>query len=119
MWKLDSKLLLAFLFYLFVNGGAIVGGLLGFIDSIWQIGKNWKIESLKVGSILCFLAGISYPLFLLILYLPRLPLLFVDYFESFLDIFYISIPMLILFIGGITSIIEWQLELRKNKYAQE
>jgi hypothetical protein len=38
---------------------------------------------------------------------------------SFPDGFYITIPMFILFIGGITGIIEWRLELRKNKFAQE
>ena len=98
-----------FLFYLFINGGAIVGALLGFINKSWQIGKNWQIESLKVGRIMCFLVGFFYPLFHLL----------ASFSESFLDYFYINIPMLLLLIGGITSIIEWQLELRKTKFAQK
>lgn len=119
MWKLDSKLLLAFLFFLFINGGAIVGALLGFIDKSWQIGKNWKIEAVKVGRILCFLVGFSLPLFFLPFYLANPSTFFTGFFESLIEIFYISLPGLILLIGGITSIIELELELRKNKFAQE
>ncbi|KKM04330.1 hypothetical protein LCGC14_1765350 [marine sediment metagenome] len=52
-------------------------------------------------------------------YLPVLFRFFVDYFKYFLDSFYINIPELLLFIGGITSMIEWKLELRKNKYVQD
>lgn len=117
MWKLDRGLLLGFLFYLFVNGGAIVGGFLGFIDNIWQIGKNWRMRLVKVGRILCFLAGISFPLLLLYFYLPSLT--FEVLFKDLIETFYISLPELLLFIGGITSIIEWQLERRKSKFAQE
>jgi len=40
-------------------------------------------------------------------------------FEDFVASFYINIPELLLSIGGITGMIEWQLERRKNKFAQE
>jgi len=109
MWSLGGSFVYGFLFYLFINGGAIVGALLGFINKSWQIGKNWQIESLEVGRIMCFLVGFFYPFIHLLL----------SFSESFLDYFYINIPMLLLLIGGITSIIEWQLELRKNKFAQK
>ena len=119
MWRFGSELLLAFLFFLFANGGAIVGALLGFIDKSWQIGKNWKIKLVKVGRILCFLTGFSLPLFLLIQYVGVKSLTFAAFFETFANIFYISLPGSLLFIGGITGMIEWQLERRKNKFAQE
>jgi len=109
MWSLGGDFVYGFLFFIFIYGGAIVGALLGFIDKNWKIGKNWKIESVKVGRILCFLVGFFYPLFYFL----------ISFSESFLDVFYHTIPLLIIFNGGITSIIEWQLELRKNKFAQE
>ncbi len=118
LWKLDVESVLFFSFFLLANGGAIVGAFLGFIDKSWQIDKNWQIESVKVGRILCFLAGISYPLFLLIFYLGVQSLTFAEFFEDFIDLFFISIPELILFIGGISGVIEWRLELRKNNFAQ-
>ncbi len=116
LWSFDDGGLRTYLFFIVIYGGAIVGAILGFIDKNWQIGKNGKIESLKVGRIMCFLVGFFYPLFYI---LARLPTFLIGSSESFLDAFYHTIPMLILFIGGITSIIEWQLELRKNKFAQE
>ena len=119
LWNLDVESVLIFYFFLLANGGAIVGALLGFIDKSWQIGKNWKIESVKVGRILCFLVGFSLPLFLLINFVGAKSLTFALVFEALIDIFYISLPELILFIGGITSILEWGLERRKNKFAQE
>ena len=105
LWLFDEGGLRAYLFMIFPYGGAIVGAILGFIDKNWQISKNWQIESLKVGRILCFLVGFIFPLFYFLV--------------LFLNVSYHTIPMLILFIGGITSIIEWQLERRKNKFAQE
>jgi len=119
MWKLDNGFLLFFLFILFINGGAIVGGLLGFIDIIWQIGKNWKWRLVNGGRILCFLAGISFPLYLLYNFLPNPSTFFIGFFESLIENFYISLPELIILIGGITSILEWGLERRKSKSAQE
>jgi membrane protease YdiL (CAAX protease family) len=110
LWLFDEGGLRGYLFFIFLYGGAIVGAILGFRD------KNWQIESVKVGRILCFLVGISYPLF----YFLASPSIFSSsFFESFLDEFYLSIPNLILFIGSITGMIEWELELRKNKFAQE
>ena len=119
LWIYGMKGLLGFLFFIFIYGGAIVGALLGFIDNIWQIGKNWQMRLVKVGRIMCFLVGIIYPLLILYYFLANPSIFLISFFESFLDGFYHTIPMLILFIGGITSIIEWQLELRKNKFAQE
>ncbi|MHA2128150.1 MAG: hypothetical protein ACXACO_05790 [Promethearchaeota archaeon] len=116
MWKLDLESVLFFYFFLLANGGAIVGAILGFIDKSWL-----KLKLLKIGRILCFLAGLSYPLFLLIFYVlyNPFPLTFAKFWEDFINRFFIDIPELILFIGGITGIIEWRLELRKNKFAQE
>ena len=118
-WKLDIRLLLGYLFFLFIYGGAIVGAILGFIDNIWQIGKNWQMRLAKVGRILCFLVGIIYPLLILYYFLTNPSIFLISFFESFLDAFYHTIPMLILFIGDITSIIEWRLERIKNKKTQE
>ncbi|HEC40572.1 hypothetical protein LCGC14_1320720 [marine sediment metagenome] len=112
LWAFDDGGLRGYLFFIFIYGGAIVGALLGFIDKSWQIGKNGKIESLKVGRIMYFLVGFFYPLFY---FLASPSTLLISFSESF----YRTIPTLILFIGGITSIIEWQLKLRKNKFAQE
>ena len=106
LWLLGEEALLLYLFYLFINGGAIVGALLGFVDK-------------KIGYYLCLLTGISFPLFLLYFYLSNPSTFFIGFFESLIETFYISLPELILFIGGITGMIEWQLELRKNKFAQE
>ena len=114
LWLFDERGLRGYLFFIFIYGGAIVGAILGFRDKNWQIGKNWHIESVKVGRILCFLVGISYPLFYFLA-----SIFSSSFFESFLDGFYMSIPNLILIIGSITGMIEWQLELRKNKFAQE
>ncbi|KKN41385.1 hypothetical protein LCGC14_0723810 [marine sediment metagenome] len=119
LWKLDTESVLMFYFFLLANGGAIVGALLGFLNKSWQLGKNRKIESVKVGRILCFLAGFSLPLWLLIRYVGMKPPFFPYIFEDFFAIFYINIPELLLSIGGITGMIEWQLERRKNKFAQE
>ena len=47
MWALGGKFQLAFLFYLLVFGGAIVGAILGFL------GKGF-------GYYLCLLTGISF-----------------------------------------------------------
>ncbi len=105
---------LFFYFFLLANGGAIVGALLGFIDKSWQIGKNRQIKSVRVGRIMCFFVGFSFPLWLLIRNLGVKPPLFPYFFEDFARLFYINIPELILFIGGFTSIIELELELRKN-----
>jgi len=69
----------------------------------------------KVGRIMCFLVGISFPLLLLYFYLPSLT--FEVLFKDLIETFYISLPELLLFVGGITSITEWQLELRKIKFA--
>jgi len=98
MWLLGEEALLGYLFYLFINGGAIVGAILGFI------GK-------RIGYYLCLLIGISFPL--LGLYLSG-SYFFIYFFEGFIDAFYIYIPWSILFIGGITGFIEWRNELRKN-----
>ncbi len=98
MWLLGEEALLGYLFYLFINVGAIVGAILGFI------GK-------RIGYYLCFLIGISFPL--LGVYLSG-PYFFIYFFEGFIDGFYIYIPWSILFIGGITGFIEWRMELRKN-----
>ncbi len=118
MWSLGGSFVYGFLFYLFVNGGAIIGALIGFINKSWNINKNWQIESVKVGRILCFLAGISFPM--LWSYFYGNPYYFLySFFEGFIDAFYITIPMLILFIGSITNIIEWRLGLRKNNFAQK
>ncbi len=110
---------MAFFFFIFIYGGAIVGALLGFIDNIWQTGKNWQMRLVKVGRIMCFLVGIIYPLLILYYFLAYPSIFLISFFKSFLDAFHHTIPMLILFIGGITSMIEWQLERRKIKYAQE
>jgi len=96
MWSLGGVFVLAFLLYLFINGGAIVGAILGFI------GK-------RIGYYLCLLIGISFPL--LGFYLSG-PYFFISFFEGFTDAFYIYIPWSILFIGGITGFIEWRMELR-------
>lgn len=101
MWKFGGEGVLGFLFYLFINVGAIVGAILGFIG-------------IRIGTYLCLLAGISFPLFLLYMYLPNPSTFFVDFFKSLLESFYISLPMLLLFIGGIISFIELQLEFRRN-----
>ena len=119
MWSLGGDFVYGFLFFIFIYGGAIVGALLGLIDKSWQIGKNWQIKSVKGGRILCFLVGFSLPLWLLIRYIGMKPPFFPYLFEDFVALFYINIPELLLSIGGITSIIEWQLERRKNKFAQE
>ena len=119
LWKLDVGSVLFLSFFLLANGGAIIGALLGFIDKSWQVNKNWQIDSVKVGRILCFLAGFSYPLFLSVIYIGTKSLTFAMFFKDFIDFFYINIPELLLFIGGITSMIEWGLGLRKNKFAQE
>ena len=119
LWKLDMESVLFFYFFLLANLGAIVGALLGLIDKSWQIGKNWQIKSVKIGRIMCFLVGFSLPLWLLIRYIGMKPPFFPYLFEDFVALFYINIPELLLSIGGITSIIEWQLERRKNKFAQE
>ena len=100
LWLYGMRGLLGYLFFIFPYCGAIVGALLGFIDNIWQIGKNWKIESLKVGRILCCLVGFIFSLFYFLVLFP--------------NVSHHTIPMLILFIGGITSIIEWRLERREN-----
>ncbi len=73
----------------------------------------------KIGHYLCLLTGINFPLLLLYFYLTNPSTFFIGFFESFIETFYFSLPELILFIGGITSIIEWQLELRKNKFVQK
>ena len=99
MWKLGAELQLVFLFFLFINVGAIVGAILGFI------GK-------RIGYYLCLLIGISFPLFLL--YFSR-QYFFISLFEVLIGGFYIYIPWLIIFIGGITGFIELRMEFRKNK----
>ena len=109
MWKLGAELQLAFLFFLIVNGGAILGALLGFIGKSWQ-----KLELVKIGCILCLLVGISYPLWLLYNFLATPSTFFIGFFDSLIDTFYIYIPWSILFIGGITGFMEWRMELRKN-----
>ena len=114
LWNWDVESVLFFYFFLFPNGGAIVGALLGFIDKSWQIGKNRQIKSVRVGRIMCFFVGFSLPLFLLIQLGGAKSLTLAEFFEVLIDIFYISLPELLLFIGGITSIIELELELRKN-----
>jgi len=68
---------------------------------------------------LCFFVGFSLPLWLLIRYVGMKPPFFPYIFEDFVASFYINIPELLLSIGGITGMIEWQLERRKNKFAQE
>jgi hypothetical protein len=110
--KLDVGSVLFLSFFLLANGGAIVGAILGFIDKNWQVNKNWQIDSVKVGRILCFLAGFSYPLFLSVIYIGAKSLTFAMFFKDFIDFFYINIPELLLFIGGITGMIEWRLELK-------
>ncbi len=112
--KFDMESVLFFYFFLLTNGGAIVGALLGFIDKSWQIGQNRQIKSVRAGRIMCFFVGFSLPLFLLISFLGAKSLTFAEFFEVLIEIFYISLPELLLFIGGITSIIELELELRKN-----
>jgi hypothetical protein len=119
LWNLDMESMLFFYFFLLANGGAIVGALLGFIDKSWQIGKNRQIKSVRVGRIMCFFVGFSLPLFLLIQLGGAKSLTFAEFFEVFVNIFYISLPDSLLLIGGITSIIELELGLRKNKFAQE
>ncbi len=113
LWNWDVESVLFFYFFLFPNGGAIVGALLGFIDKSWQIGKNRQIRLVRVGRILCSLLGFSFPLWLLILNVTN-PSSFIGFFVSFVSLFYINIPELILFIGGITSLVELELDLRKN-----
>jgi hypothetical protein len=114
LWTLDLQSVIFLSFFLLPNGGAIVGALLGFIDKSWL-----KLKLLKIGRILCFLAGLSYPLFLSVIYIGAKSLTFAMFFKDFIDFFYINIPELLLFIGGITGIIEWILQQRKNKFAQE
>lgn len=109
---------LFFYFFLLANGGAIVGALLGFIDKSWQIGKNRQIKLVRIGRILCSLLGFSFPLWLLILNVMN-PSSFIGFFESFVSLFYINIPELILFIDGITSIIGLELELRKQNVSRD
>ena len=99
MWLLGEEALLGYLFFLFINVGAIVGAILGFI------GK-------RIGYYLCLLIGISFPLF--VLYFSG-PYFFISLFEGLIGAFYIYIPWLIIFIGGITGFIELRMELRKNK----
>jgi hypothetical protein len=106
LWNLDMESMLFFYFFLLANGGAIVGALLGFIDKSWQIGKNRQIKSVRVGRIMCFFVGFSLPLFLLIQLGGAKSLTFAEFFEVFVNIFYISLPDSLLLIGGITSIIE-------------
>jgi len=98
MWALGGKFQLAFLFYLLVFGGAIVGAILGFL------GKGF-------GYYLCLLTGISF--LLMGVYVTGL-YFFSTFFESFISAFYLYFPWSILFIGGITGFIEWGLEFRKN-----
>ena len=112
--KFDMESVLFFYFFLLTNGGAIVGALLGFIDKSWQIGQNRQIKSVRAGRIMCFFVGFSLPLFLLIQLGGAKSLTFAEFFEFLIEIFYISLPELLLFIGGIISIIELELELRKN-----
>ncbi len=109
IWKYGEKGVLVFLFYLFINGGAIIGGFLGFIGKSWQ-----KLELVKIGCILCLLVGIGYPLWLLYNFLANPSTFFIGFFEALIGTFYISLPMMLLFIGGITNIIEWRFELRKS-----
>ena len=88
---------LFFLFFLLIHVGAIFGAVLGFINK-------------KIGYYLCLLIGIGFPLFLLLFSGP--------YFFSSLLFTLTSalyIPWWIIFVGGITSIIELRMELRKNK----
>ena len=102
MWSLGGDFVLGFLFYLFINAGAIIGAILGII------GK-------KFGYYLCLLIGISFPL--VGLYLSG-PYFFIYFFKGLIDGFYIYIPWSILFIGGITGFIELRMELRKNNQPQ-
>ena len=97
-WSLGGKFQLAFLLYILVFGGAIVGAILGFL------GK-------KFGYYLCVLTGISFPL--LEWYLSG-PYFFSTFFEGLINAFYLYFPWSLLFIGGITGFIEWRIELRKN-----
>ncbi|KKK42293.1 hypothetical protein LCGC14_0543280 [marine sediment metagenome] len=106
LWLFDERGLLGYIFFIFIYGGAIVGAILGFMD------KN-------IGHYLCLLTGIIYPLWMLFYFLARPSTFLIGFFESFLDVFYHTIPMLLLFIGGISGMIEWRLGLRKNKLAQE
>ena len=101
MWLLGEEFLRGYLFFIFIYGGAIVGAILGFMDK-------------KIGHYLCLLTGISYPLWMLYNFLANPSTFFIGFFESFLDGFYMTIPMLILFIGSISSMLEWRSELRKN-----
>ena len=98
MWLLGGDFIVVYLFYLSINGGAIVGAILGFI------GK-------RIGYYLCLLIGISFPL---VGYYLSGSYFFISFFEGFIDAFYIYIPWSILFIGGSIGIIELRMELRKN-----
>lgn len=100
MWSYGEVGVIGFLFYLFINGGAIGGSILGF-------------RGKRIGYYICLSGGISFPI--LWSYFYGSPYYFLySFFEGFIDAFYISLPMLLLFIGGITSFIEWRMELKKN-----
>lgn len=100
MWQLQEELLILFLFFLFINVGAITGAFLGFFDK-------------RIGIYLCFIAGIIYPLLCFYYFLLSPSTFFIGFFESLIESFYISIPMLLLFTGGSISFIKMQLELKK------
>ena len=68
---------------------------------------------------MCFLVGLSFPFCVLIFCLVNPPTSFIDFCRFLIELFYINVPELILFIGGVTSLIELDVELRKNKLSQE
>jgi len=96
-WLMGYEFLLNFLFFLLINVGAIIGAILGLL------GK-------RIGYYICLIAGISYPIFGLI---ETGPYFFILFFDYFIALFYISVPILVIFIGGIVAFIEWRIELKK------
>jgi hypothetical protein len=66
------------------------------------IGKNY----VKTGSITCFIAGVGYLLLQLIFDVITNSLLLMSIFIDFIGSFYISVPMLLVLIGGILALIE-------------
>ena len=69
------------------------------------VGVIIRFKNIKVGSIILLIAGIFYPIFVLIIAGP-LSVIYV-LFNSLVRFNFIEIPYLILLIGGIVGFIEW------------
>ena len=84
-----------------------ITGILAFIGLIIR----YKIK--RVGNIICLIAGLIYPIFLLTLMLPYG---FFILFRFTLSLLFLQIPLWLLLIGGILTYYFWQIETKRVNF---